>query len=693
MKTCLIAILSLIIIASGLSAQEQDTAATRRIKLDEVVVTATRTKRKIQDIPAQVQVITRKDFEAFPVSNIDDILRTTANVAVNRSWGIFSKNSSVIMHGLPGSARNLVLVDGVPKNKIAAGSVNWHNINPDNIERIEIIKGPASALYGNNAMGGVINIITKKPQKSIEGSLQAFYGTYNSAGSSLNLSGNESKNNKGFYWDLNGYYRRGDGYYLDPPAFLDPTDVKTYLKEYGGGTMLGYQFNRTNSLEVVYDYYNETRGAGLKVHLPDGSYESTLTNQVRSRYTGKLGKADLTALVYYSHEKFYGQKESLNALNEYRITDSYTDKNDKGFWVTYSDELIKKNRITIGTELKMGDVDGQDIYRTSTDLIQFHSKMDVLGIFIQDEFSFMHDRFKLIAGFRNDMVRFYDGYQNIVQPTNATGFVKGFSENFKNNHWNAISPKLALQYSISPKSQVYISAGNGFLPPDLKDLSQTGKINKGFRLANPELRPEVLTNYEIGYSRVFADRLRINAAIYYSHGRDFQYMIGTGDSVDTGSGTFKPVLKPENIAKIGVRGAELTANLVLTKTLTLNLSYAYNDSRIIDFGSSAVNPGKDLTGKYMVEVSPHVVYAGLNYRYKSFTANLNDIYVGPQWFDDENTILVDDYFVANVRLAKAFKKHFRIYFDIQNIFNTAFIDRKGQLSPGRFITAGFQYIL
>ena len=121
MKIILISILSLLILSTGLNAQEQDTAAARRIKLDVVVVTATRTKRKIQDIPAQVQVITSKDFEAFPVSNIDDILRTTANVSVNRSWGIFSKNSSVIMHGLPGAGRTLILIDGVPKNKIAAG--------------------------------------------------------------------------------------------------------------------------------------------------------------------------------------------------------------------------------------------------------------------------------------------------------------------------------------------------------------------------------------------------------------------------------------------------------------------------------------------------------------------------------------------------------------------------------------------
>ncbi len=693
MKAGIISILIIALSVAEVSAQEQDTVTARQIKLDEVVVTATRTKRRIQDIPAQVQVIGPKEIEALPAANIDDLLRSVANVSVNRSWGIFSKNSAVTMRGLSGSQQILVLIDGVPKNRIAAGSVNWHNMNPGNIERIEIIKGPASALYGNNAMGGVINIITKRPEKRLEGSVQVFGGTYKTAGSSLNLAGNETKNNRGFYWDINGFYRRGDGYYLDPPEFLDPTDVKTSLKEYGGGTMLGYRFNKSSSLEVVCDYYNELRGAGLKVHLPDGSYESTLTNEVKTRYSGKIGRADLTALLYYSHEKFYGQKESLNELNEYRITDSYTDKNDRGFWITCSDEIFRNNRLTVGTELKTGDVTGQDIYRTSTDMIRFASKMDVLGFFIQDEFSFLHDRFKLITGLRDDMVRFYDGWQTISEPTKATGFAKGFAETFPGNHWNALSPKLSLQYTIGKNSSIYASAGNGFLPPDLKDLSQTGKIRKGFRLANPNLKPEILTNYELGYSLILASRLSLNTAVYYSHGHDFQYMIGTGDSVDTGSGTLKPVLQPENIAKIGVRGAEISFAWLISNFLTLNASYSFNDSRIIDFGNSTVNPGTDLNGKYLAEVSPHLVYAGLTSRNKYFTANLNCNYAAGQWFDEENTILVDDYFVANLRISKTLKRHYHIYLDIQNILNTPYIDRKGQLSPGRYITAGFQYIL
>lgn len=691
--TRLIIVLICMVSAASLAAQDRDTASGLRVTLDEVVVTATRTKRKLQDIPAQIQVINSGEIESFPASNIDDLLKMVANVNVNRSWGIFSKNSSVTMHGLPGSARVLILVDGVPKNKIAGGSVNWHNINPGNIDRIEIIKGPASALYGNNAMGGVINIVTKRPSKRLEGSLQALYGTYNSLGSSLNLSGNETKNDKGFYWDLNANYRKGDGYYLDPPDFLDPTDVKTYLKEYGGGTLVGYRFNKTDNLELSCDYYNEIRGAGLKIYLDDGSYESTITGQARLKYTGKIGKGAFTTLLYYADEDFYGQKESKNEFSEYRLLDSYTRKTDKGLWASWSDELLKNNIITAGAELKMGDIDGQDIYRTSTDLIQFRSKMDVLGIFIQDEISFFHGRLKAIAGLRNDLVKFHDGYQNIVQPTAITGFVKGFSEDFNKNSWYALSPKLALQYTVNANNKIYASVGNGFIPPDLKDLGQTGKIRKGFRLANPELKPENLTNYEIGHSLQIADKIGISTSVYYTDGRDFQYMIGTGDSIDTGGGTLKPVLKPENIARIGVAGAELSANYFATKDLSLNISYSYNNSRIMDFNKPAANTEQDLTGKFLLEVSPHQFYAGINYRIQSLTVNLNGNYAGKQWFDDENTILVDSYFLANFRVSKTIKNHVKIYLDIQNIFNSEVIDRKGQLSPGRFITGGVQYIL
>jgi iron complex outermembrane receptor protein len=673
-------------------AQENDTVARLRVSLDEVVVTATRTPKRLQDIPARVNVIPRDEIERIPFSNIDDLLKTTANVNVNRSWGIFSKNSSVTMHGLPGSSRTLVLQDGFPKNKIGGGSVNWHNIYPDNLERIEVIQGPASALYGNNAMGGVINLISRKPLKPFEGSFRINYGSYNSIGTSARIAGSQLNENKGLYWSVDGFYRKGDGYYLDPPEYLDPTDVKTNLKEYGSNIMTGYSFGKAGTVDFYLDYYNELRGAGRQIHVEGGSYEATVTSSVRAKYQGRLAGGELAVLAYYMNEDYHGQKESLSETNEYRLLDSYTLKQDQGVWTSWSKRILPDHNLTTGAEWKTGFVSGQDLYATSTDEIRFGSRMDILGLFVQDEISFRNKKLRAIAGFRADWSSFRDGFQTIKEPTSVTGFTEGFSENFDPNRWFSLSPKLSLQYSFTPVIKAYIAAGTGYIPPDLKDLSQTGKINKGFRLANPNLKPETLVNFETGYSWLITEQLKMSGSYYYSTGYNFQYMIGTGDSIDTGGSSLKPVLVMENLARVRILGADLSVRWLINRFLVLDGGYAWNDSRIVKFGKSEINPDKDLTGKYMIEVSPNQFFTGLTFRYRNFSANLNANYVGHQWFDDENSILIDDYFVANFRIAQTIRKHYRIWLDIQNILDHVYIDRKGQVSPGRYMTAGLQFI-
>lgn len=100
-------------------------------QIDPVIITATRTSKAINTIPVRAESINAKDYQLRANSNIDDLLGSTAGVVVNRSWGIFSKNTSVTMRGLEGAARTLILLNGVPMNKLAGGPVNWHLINPE----------------------------------------------------------------------------------------------------------------------------------------------------------------------------------------------------------------------------------------------------------------------------------------------------------------------------------------------------------------------------------------------------------------------------------------------------------------------------------------------------------------------------------------------------------------------------------
>ncbi|NOU46502.1 MAG: TonB-dependent receptor [Bacteroidales bacterium] len=676
--------------AESLFSQSVDTNV---VNLNTVVITATRTEKQLLDIPAQADLISADEIAAFPLSNLDDILKTTANVNVNRSWGIFSKNAAVTMRGLEGSDRVLVLIDGIPKNSLVGGSVNWHNIFVDELQKIEVVKGPVSALYGNNAMGGVINMITKIPEKKLEGSVKAFYGTYNTIGSSVSMAGNEIEDDKGYYWSFYGNYRHGDGYVFEAPDYIDETDVRTALDEAGGGAKIGYRLNRNHRVELVVDNYNETRGGGTKVFTSEGSFDKVFTNNLRFTHYAKVGKADIVTSLFWMKEDYYSQKESMNDFAEYRLMNSYSNRTDNGLVSTLSMPVFKKQLLTTGLEFKSGSSHNHETYRTSPDEITSSGKMDIMGVFIQDEASFLKNRMKAIVGFRFDAAGFYDGGQTIIDPTKATGFTEGFHEEFDRNNWLAFSPKASLQYKITEFDAVYISAGVGFKPPKLKDLSQSGKINKGFRLANPNLKPEYLTNYELGFAHVRKEKMRVNAAVYYAFGHDFQYSVSTGDSVDTGGNTLKPVLIADNIGKVEIIGLEISSNYLLTKQLSFQLSYSFNHSIIKEYKSSMVDINANLNGKEMAEVSPHLFYAGLTWENRYFSFQMNGNYVDKQWFDPENTMLVDGYFLLNAKISKSFFNHYYFAIEAQNLLDNQYVDRKGQLSPGRFMTAVFMYRL
>lgn len=130
--------------------------------LDTMVVTATRTEKSILETPASVSVITAKDIKQSGAVYVDDVLKRVTGVQVSRSSGLATSKPVVNMRGLKNNFDTCVLVDGQPMVNAYAGSVNWNDIPVDSIEKIEVLRGPASAIYGANAASGVISITTKK---------------------------------------------------------------------------------------------------------------------------------------------------------------------------------------------------------------------------------------------------------------------------------------------------------------------------------------------------------------------------------------------------------------------------------------------------------------------------------------------------------------------------------------------------
>ncbi|MBU2483411.1 MAG: TonB-dependent receptor plug domain-containing protein, partial [Proteobacteria bacterium] len=173
--------------------------------MEEVVVTATKGEKKIEDVPVSALVVTKDEVEKIRATFADEALKYEAGAYLKRSKFAATTNN-VTLRGFTGDQRTLVLLDGQPLNDAYGGGVEWSAIPLENVEKIEVVKGPASSLYGGYAMGGVINIITRKPEKetfSVKSSASA-YNTYhhslnygNKIGNFAFLLGLEKKSSEG----------------------------------------------------------------------------------------------------------------------------------------------------------------------------------------------------------------------------------------------------------------------------------------------------------------------------------------------------------------------------------------------------------------------------------------------------------------------------------------------------------------
>jgi len=675
-----------VFVAQILNAQD---SITKNIFLKDVIIYSSRSNSKLENLPANIDIVNKDDIENFPATNLDNLLQSVANIYVNRSWGIFSKNSSVTMRGMDGTNRVLVLYNGVPLNKTSGGGINWYMIQPETVEKIEVLKGSNSALYGNNAMSGIINIVSKLPDEKFKGNINILYGGYQTLGSRVYLSGRQIKNEKGWIWYANAFWRQGEGYIMTPKELRDSNDCKLGMKEYSVDLFTAYQFNKNSRLSFSYNFYHDKRSDGTKIYEVDGSYLKTYSNMGIISYTHTF-ESDilLNAKAFYHYDYFWQHIEKLNETGDlYKLYDTDQTSNDFGLWLNASKNIGNIHRLTLGIDLKQGDMNAVDIYRTSTDNIQRKGNISFAAAFLQDEIT-IHGNWNIVASLRYDYAIFNSGSLIVDNPSYNTGFAKSFAQTYPSEHWMNLSPKLSAKYNFSKKLDFYVSLSKGFMPATLDDMCSSRKISKGFKMANPKLKPEYVNTFEIGNSYKPSDKLIFENSIYFSQGKDFQYFVTTGETIDNTT----VVLKRENIGKVNIMGFELTAKYQLLKNILLKANYAYNHSEIAEFNAVNEN-GLNLKDKHIAEIPSHQSFVGIFIHHKWFNSGIVFNYIGEQWADEQNSALIKDHFTIDLRLYREWNKKITLSFDLQNIMDIEFIDKKGGLSPGRFfeLEAGIKF--
>ena len=652
-------------------------------KTDEIVVTATKTPRLLSTIPASIEYLSEKDINLIPSQKIDENLKYTSGVYVDRKFGIFGK-SVVAMRGVVGSepGRQLTLIDGVPINKSDGGGTNWNRIINLDIQHIEAIKGPTSSVYGSNAMGGTINLISKRPQKkAVQASAKTYYGTYNTLGAEFNVMQKFNENNKGFYYSISGKALKSDGYNTVPDSMRNETDTLVFVEEQAINTRLGYKFSNKSFLEIEYNYYNDHRGQGTKIRLQEGSTADYDTHFFKSKYKNQIAKFNIDVNTFYQLEKYLRTIEKEKKGN-YTLINVNSDRQDYGLLTSVS-RSFGSQKLSLGVDYRNGSVYGVDAYETSSDKIINQGKIAHVDLFLQDEISFS-ENLKSIAAIHYAYVKFYEGAFVMEDATGINDFMNDDLGSLEDEEWMGWSPSLAFQYNLSKHFSTYINVSSGFRTASLDDLTRTGFISIGYKKANPMLKPETINNIEIG-TRYKQQKFLSSVNAYYSRGYDFMYYVATGESLFGGR---KKVYKKENISEVEISGVELSGQYNLLAWLSFKINYTYNHSIIKKFEERM-----DLEGMFLTYAPSNMANFSTSISKKKLGASFNVHWQDKVFLDEENTFTIEPLFGFDLRLSYEIYKGFGAGINIQNILDEQHLVSTDQVSLGRFITFEFNYIL
>ncbi|MDI6403150.1 TonB-dependent receptor, partial [Balneolaceae bacterium ANBcel3] len=331
-------------------------------------------------------------------------------------------------------------------------------------------------------------------------------------------------------------------------------------------------------------------------------------------------------------------------------------------------------------EAKKGSVKGGDYYVTSSDKIENQGSMRFLAGYIQDEITLAGGGVHIQLGLRFDHVRFYDG--NFEADGSDVDDFSVYNGPLEENSWSTLSPRAGIRLNPSSYASGYISYGRGFRASILDDLSRSGWMWVGPKIANPELGPEIVDNIEAGLDLRPHWKWRISPTAYYSKGKDFLYYVATGDRL----WGVRDIYRRENVSGVRLYGMELDVLYVPTDDITLNVAYSVHRSEIRSFPERPALEGSRLT--YSPE---RMVHASLQWENALFDSGLRFLYTGKQYADEENTVEIDDYVTVDLMFSRQIAHGASLSLEIMNVFDNTYMENQFYLSPGRLVTVSVGY--
>ena len=640
------------------------------VRLEPVVVSAGRVEQALQDVPANVTVLTRDDIERSAARTVDDLLRQIPG------FSLFRRSSSLVANpttqgvslrgvGPSGVSRTLVLLDGVPLNDPFGGWVYWSKVPLESVERIEVVRGGGSALYGNYALGGVINIVTQKPTATgIQGKLDG--GTRDTV--DANLQTDYVKGALGLA--LRGHVFSTGGYPIIQENQRGAVDVDADSRHQTFIGRLGYAPLTNASLHLGGSYFHEDRGNGTPLQE-----NSTEAGHIAAGGTFQSADgSDWQATIYSQLQTFNSTFSRLfNDRNSEALTlDQEVPSTGVGGSLQWTKRPFSAHLVTAGADASWIDGESdEDIFNFAGTAVTSRrvagGEQRFVGIFVQDIFTPL-PRLQITGALRFDYWQNRDAFR--TDRTVATGV--SATTGFPDKTDTAISPKFAVLYRATDALSLRASAYQAFRAPTLNELYRQFRVQNVVTLANSDLGPERLTGGEIGLDYVLGEQWLAKLTGFWNELKDpiSNVTLAVPVAADCPSGTV--CRQRQNLGRTRSRGIEAELHYRPTRAWDFAASYVYNESEVLKFPADP-----SLEGKRVPQVPKHTYTLIVQYSQpRLVNVAVQGRFVGDQFEDDRNENELGSFFVVDLSLWRPLPLPLaaasEVFLAVENLFDTTY---------------------
>ena len=636
-----------------------------RLEMDTLVVTANRVEQRRGDVAENVSVVTRVDLRLTAAQTLDDALRQIPG------FSLFRRSSSLVANptsqgvslrgiGPSGVSRTLVLLDGVPLNDPFGGWVYWSRVPRETVERIEVVRGGGSDLWGNAALGGVIQVFTtdgsvEPIRVTAEGGTQ---GTWT-------VDGGVSAASGPFRMSISGRAFSTDGYAVIREGQRGPIDIKASSEHEVVRGSIEVPDSPAGRLRLFGDYFSEVRGNGTRLTGND-----TRIGMLGVEWSIETGAGDeIRATVYGQKQtfqsRFSAQEEDRSserpALDQFDVPTSAV-----GAGLAWHRTLPSGWSLGAGGDFRWVDGETNERFRNLGDGFTRQrgagGEQQLAGLYVRLGGEILPG-FRLRLGLRADSWQSSDLWR--FERSLEDGSVVR-DEHFADPDELAISPKLSLVWRVTPSLSLRGAGYRSFRSPTLNELVRPFRVRNDITEANETLDPETLWGGEVG-ADFGHERWLLRLTGFWNQLEDPISNV----TIATGPGTVEPCgfvpdggvcRQRQNLDRARVRGVETEFALAPAAPWLLSFSHLLSDAMI--------TAGGGLEGRRIAQVPRNQFVARIVFDDPELLQGSAQIrWLGGQFEDDRNQLRLGSFAVVDLFLGRELVPGLAAFVSVENLLD------------------------